>query len=330
MRFPRILSAEKWQWMWSRDWVLRFVSLVLAGILWYLVGGEDKVAKNVMIPVEIINMPRDLVISNQFKKQIEVTVNGPRSAILEMSEEGITRQVDLSHATPGTNVIVNENDSITVPRGVTVERIQPSTIILSLDKLITKRFPIRPTVVGKVPTDYKLVSVTTDPDEIPITGPNTVLGHFDVLTTGQIDVKGLKKTVQRQVPLDLSQEIIDLIGETSVTANIKIGMKTVKRLIKGVPVHVDIDGIRQTVTPDTVSITANVPRVYIKHKMKLGELFHASGVQGDEVGEIVVKVVPKEDVADFVTILKVTPSIVRLHDVSPLPKIDEIKQTDSP
>jgi len=303
---------------------------VLACVLWYLVGGEDKVAKTVMIPVEIINMPRDLVISNQFKKQIDVSVTGPRSLILEMSKGEITRQVDLSHATPGTNVIVNENDSIPVPRGVSVERIQPSTIILSLDKLITKRFPIRPTVVGKVPTDYTLVSVTTDPDEISITGPNTVLGPFDVLTTGQIDVKGLKKTVQQQVPLDLSQEIIDLIGETSVTVNIKIGMKTVKRVIKSVPVHIDIDGIRQTVTPDTVTISANVPRVYIKHKMKLGELFHVSGVPGEKAGEIIVKVEAKKEVADFVTILKVTPSVVRLHDVSPLPKIDEIKQTESP
>ncbi len=329
MRFPPIFSAEKWQWMWSRDWVLRFLSLVLAGTLWYLVGGEDKVAKNVMIPVEIINMPRDLVISNQFKKQIEVTVNGPRSAILEMSEEGITRQVDLSHATPGTNVIVNENDSITVPRGVTVERIQPSTIILSLDKLITKRFPIRPTVVGKVPTDYKLVSVTTDPNEISITGPNTVLGPFDVLTTGQIDVKGLKETVQQQVPLVLSQEIVDLIGETSVTANIKIGMKTVKRLVKGVPVHVDIDGIVQSVTPETVSIMAAIPRVYIKHKMKLDELFDVGGVLGKEAGVVVVKVVPKEEFAEFITIMGVTPSTVKLHDVSPLPEVDKKQQTDS-
>ncbi len=330
MRFPRLLSAEKWQWMWSKDWVLRFVSLVLAGVLWYLVGGEDKVAKNVLIPVEIINLPRDLVISNQFKKQIEVTVNGPRSLILEMSKGEITRQVDLSHATPGTNVIINENDSIPVPRGVTVERIQPSTIILSLDKLVTKRFPIRPTITGKVPVDYKLIKVATDPNEISITGPNTVLGPFDVLTTKQIDIKGFKKTVQQQVPLDLSQEIIDLIGETSVTAHIRIGMKTVKRVVKKVPITIDIDGIQQSVKPSQVTVTADIPRLFIKNKMILKDLFVVSGVPAAEEGEFQVKVVPKEEVADFVNVLRFTPVSVRLQDVTPLPQIDKQKQVEAP
>jgi YbbR domain-containing protein len=126
----------------KKDWLLKLISLVLAVVLWYFVGGEDRVDKNVMIPIEIINLPRDLVISNQFKKEIEVTVSGPRSLILEMSSRAITRQVDLSSATPGTMVIENDNDHIPVPRGITVQRVQPSSIILSLDKLIQKQFPI--------------------------------------------------------------------------------------------------------------------------------------------------------------------------------------------
>ena len=78
----------------SKDWLLKFISLSLAVVLWYFVGGEDRVDKNVMIPIEIINLPRDLVISNQFKKEIQVSVSGPRSLILEMTSRAITRQVD--------------------------------------------------------------------------------------------------------------------------------------------------------------------------------------------------------------------------------------------
>ena len=42
----------------SKEWVLKGISLVLAIVLWYFVGGEDRVNKNVMIPIEIINLPR--------------------------------------------------------------------------------------------------------------------------------------------------------------------------------------------------------------------------------------------------------------------------------
>ena len=315
MKSPKSKSVKKKQRVWSKDWILRFVSLFLAVFLWYMVGGEDKVHKNVMIPVEIINLPRDLVISNQFKKQIEVTVGGPRSLILEMSKGEITRQVDLSHATPGTNVVVNEIDSIPVPRGVIVERIQPSTIILSLDKLVQKHFSIRPITVGKVSTDYRVAEIGTDPDRISITGPSTVLKQFDVLTTKPINVKGLEKSVQQQIPLDLSPAIVDLIGETSVTAHIRLAMKTVKETVEGVPVIVKIDGIPRSVTPSTVTVTATVPRVWVKQKRDLKALFDVSVIQGNGKRRMEVKVTPKKEMIGTVTIFQVVPFFVTLNDL---------------
>ena len=57
-----------------KDWVLRIISLGLAIVLWYFVGGEDIVNKNVLVRVEVINLPRDLVISNQFKKETGYSV----------------------------------------------------------------------------------------------------------------------------------------------------------------------------------------------------------------------------------------------------------------
>lgn len=312
MRLPRLLSAENWRRMWSKDWLLRFVSLILAIIFWYMVGGEDKIDKNVMIPVEIINLPRDLVISNQFKKQIQVTVNGPRSLILEMTRGEITRQVDLSDAAPGTKIISNEIDSISVPRGVTIERIQPSTIILSLDKLIQRNIPIQPVIVGDVPVDYQLGVVGTDPGEIAITGPRTVLEQIDTLMTRAINVEGLKESIQLQVPLDLSQAIVDLIGETSVTVRIRITMKTVEKTIENLPVAYEHQGVPFQVSPATVSVMAEVPLIFVKHKMDLKTLFDVKviGKEGGLKGEVSVS--PKKDVVDSVKVIQIEPSLVTL------------------
>jgi len=155
-----------------KDWMLKFISICLAVVLWYYVGGEDRVDKNVMIPIEIINLPRDLVISSQFKKEIEVTLSGPRSLINELVSRAVTRQVDLSDATAGTMVIENSNQHIPVPRGITVQRVQPASIILSLDKLIHKQFPVAARTVGQLAKGYYLKNLITDPDAITITGPH--------------------------------------------------------------------------------------------------------------------------------------------------------------
>lgn len=75
----KILNLSSVRRFIAKEWLSCLTSLFLAILLWYNVGGEQTVDTNVMIPVEVINLPRELVISNQFKKEIEVSVNGPRS-----------------------------------------------------------------------------------------------------------------------------------------------------------------------------------------------------------------------------------------------------------
>ncbi|BCL61019.1 hypothetical protein DGMP_17120 [Desulfomarina profundi] len=294
----------------SKDWILKFASLCLAVILWYYVGGENRVDKNVMIPIEIINLPRDLVISNQFKKEIEVTVSGPRALILDMSNKAITRQIDLSAATPGTMVIENSNQHIPVPRGITVQRVQPSSIILSLDKLIQKRFPVTAKTVGRPAAGYILKGLHTEPDVISITGPQTVLSRIDELYTNAINLDGLKHSTQMQVPLELDPSIVDLIGETSVTADIKIDLETVTKTMADMKVHVLANGRAKKVVPEVVKVTANIPRLLLKKKVNLKKLFMVTAIQQQGVESLKVEVIPRPDVEYPVEIVSIIPSTV--------------------
>ncbi len=303
----------------SKDWLLKFISLVLAVVLWYFVGGEDRVNKNVMIPIEIINLPRDLVISNQFKKEIEVTVSGPRSMIQEMSGRAITRQVDLSSATPGTMVIENDNDHIPVPRGITVQRVQPSSIILSLDKLIQKKFPVTARTVGRVPDDYFVKTLKMDPDVITITGPLTTLSQVDELFTRPINLIGMKQSIQLQVPLALEPAIVELIGETSVTADLSIGLITVKKDLDKLEVHAIVDGLKRDVKPKTVQVTANIPKKYLDKNIDPKSLVTATALEQGEDGSLKVQIVPRAEVELPIEILAIVPDKVFLADVKILP-----------
>jgi YbbR domain-containing protein len=303
----------------SKDWLLKFVSLVMAVVLWSFVGGEDRVDKNVMIPIEIINLPRDLVISNQFKKEIEVTVSGPRTMILELSSRAVTRQVDLSAATPGTMVIENDNDHIPVPRGITVQRIQPSSIILSLDKLIQKQYPVTARTVGRVADGYFIKMLKTDPDVITIAGPQTTLSQFDELYTKAINLAGVKQSAQLQVPLELGPAIVELIGETSVTADLTVGLETVTRTMEGMKVHASIDGVLREVQPAEVKVTANIPLMLLARKVDPKSLFSVTALKKEGEERLVVKAIPKADVELPIEILSIIPGTVLLVDDNPSP-----------
>ncbi len=313
-RFLRnVFSARKWRAIWAKDWVLKGVSLVIATMLWYFVAGEDTVDKNVMVPIEIINLPRDLVISNQFKKEIELTVSGPRSVIQDMANKGLTRQINLSDAIPGTKVVQNSLDSIKVPNGITVLRIQPSSIILSLDKLIQKQFQVMPVTTGDVASGFVLEKMQMNPDEITITGPETLLSFADALLTDIIDINDMKESRQIQVPLDLEPNIVDLIGETSVTADIVIRPKMVEKKISNMKVDAYVDGSERVVTPDVVDIIANVPVLLLRKNIDIKDLLSVTAIADDTEDDFLrVSVIPREDAELPIEILSVVPSSVKL------------------
>ena len=263
-----------------KNWVLKLVSLFFALFLWYFVVGEDKVDMNVTLPVEIVNLPRDLVISNQFKKQIEVTITGQRSLIRGMTEQHIRRSIDLSKAKPGTVVIQNNIDSISLPRGLSILRVQPPTLTLLLDRLIQKELPIRPVLVGKVHRDFMLDSVTVDPLTLEISGPETILDKEEELKTIPVDINGLNESTVKQASLALKLEISDLIGEPVVAVRLSLSSLKKEMEFTDIPIDFENENDQQTemiyrVVPPTVSFKAEVPQEMVRKPNGLKNLFKA-------------------------------------------------------
>ncbi len=263
---------------WTKNWAIKLLSLFFALFLWYFVVGEDKVDMTVHIPVEIVNLPRDLVISNQFKKQLEVTVTGPRGLIRGIANQHVSRAVDLSKATPGSMLVRNDEDAISFPRGIRVLRIQPPYITLLLDRLIRRELPIKAVFNGKAGRGYKVESVSFEPPILSLTGPQAVLGDQVQLTTIPIDIHNLTGSVTREVSLDLKPSISELIGETTVTAHLTVVEKTITRKISNIPISIQhLTSPNTAVTiPKTILIRADIPLSLNSKVKNLQPLFTAT------------------------------------------------------
>jgi YbbR domain-containing protein len=246
---------------WPNNWGLKLISLIFAIFLWYFVVGEDKVDTTVYIPVEIVNLPREMVIANQFKKQLEATVSGPRGLISSINRQGITKTINLAKATPGTIVIRNEPDTIGFPRGITVSRIQPTHITLLVDELVEIELPIQARTTGAPASGHELAGVAFEPPSIKLSGPKGVIGQEKALTAKPIDIGGLKESTTIQIPLLLRPELLELMGETVVTANVMIREKTREQIITDVLVQLSDSAspINADIEPETVSIRVLLP-----------------------------------------------------------------------
>lgn len=259
-----------------KNWILKAISLSLAVMLWYFIVGEDQVDVTVKIPIEVLNLPPHLTISNQYKKDIEVSVRGPRSLVAELRNKNISRPVNLSDAQPGTIVVKNDENSIPFPKGITVQRLQPTNITLLLDELVQKNFPINPVVEGELAPGYVLQQLYLDPDHLIISGPKNVLGKDLSLETYVINLEGLDHSTTLQVHLSLAPAFLDLIGETVVTARLDVREKYSDQTVDNIPVNVRELSMPVTVEPDSITVIASIPENLIKDTPELSMLFRAS------------------------------------------------------
>ena len=255
------LSAVEYTDYWPKDWVLRLLALFFAIFLWYFVVGEDKMDTHLLVPVELINLPRDLVIANSFKQQLEVTITGPRGLIDGLRRQHISRTINLAEAKPGTMAIRNDPESISFPRGIEVLRVQPAHTTLLIDRLKEKKLPVQAEIIGEPAAGFELESLQLEPATITINGPEALLNRINLLRTMPIDISGLDTTTLRQSPLLLDQELLELLGEAMVNAVMVIREKTGEiRLSKVEPVLIDRrEQFSYTLAPPTVQLLVKAP-----------------------------------------------------------------------
>jgi YbbR domain-containing protein len=308
-------------WKWPKNWVLKLLSLFFAVFMWYFVAGEDNVDMTVKVPVEVINLPQDLIVANEYKKELEITVSGPRALIRNMASE-VSRTVDLSNATPGPVVIKNDTKAIPVPWGVQVLRTKPPEFILQLDKLIEKKLPLHAVTAGQVPKGYTLVSVLLEPAEITITASEAIIGKETVINTLPLEISGLTSSTMTLTSLELTREISDLIGHPVVTASIIIEEKQVHRAVKNIPITLPSAENDPKFKISTRSVTAHssIPYSVSQKTSDYTSLFTATiTTAGLQPGTHKIKVLVKP--AEGIKILEIDPPEVTVTIPTPAPPV---------
>lgn len=207
---------------WPKNWGLKLVSFLFALVLWYFVVGVDKVDRTIPIPVEITNLPENMIITNQFKKRIEVRVKGPLGLIRKMEGVNIRHTIDLSDASPGSIVIKNTAENLPIPNGVRLQNVSPRNIILRLDRLIDKEVPVTVETSGQPEPGYKVTSINVSPERIHVTGPQTMLEGLDSFATEPVNLKDRSSSFKVSSLLDTPEPVTELIGDPVVDVHINI------------------------------------------------------------------------------------------------------------
>ena len=300
------------------NWSLQLLALFIGVSLWYGLTAEDQVDMVLSVPLELRNLSPNMVVANQHRRDLEVSVHGPRRLLLELQQQNISLPVNLAEAEAGPFVVRNTTDSFNFPRSVRVQRVQPANVTLMLDHLVARRIPLVAKTSGIPAFGYSLAGVTLNPDSIEVNGPKTLLDSVQNIGTEPIDVEGLTRSATTQTPLVLSEPLQKLIGETLVEANVLIREPMVRRTVQRIPVTLKpaASGLRPD--PAVVSVTAEIPLPLVQERRDLTALFQAVAApnESDADGAAPVRIEPvKTPGHSDIAVLSFKPDRVRLSKI---------------
>ncbi|MBI5583604.1 MAG: hypothetical protein HY892_07250 [Deltaproteobacteria bacterium] len=200
----------------------KILALLLAVLLWFLVVGEERAEVGLTIPLELVNIPRSLIVVNNITQGIDIRVNGPRSLVRSLTGRGLSKSLDLSNARAGTITFPISAEGIKLPRGVTITRIFPPNVVVVLQKLGQKKVTVKPRLTGKPPSGVEIESIQVRPEELEVAGPEEVIREVETLFTKPIDLTGLRADLVQEIGLDFRSLQIHALRQETVEVEIRI------------------------------------------------------------------------------------------------------------
>lgn len=227
---------RNWLAILGRHKLLKLLSLFLAIALWLAVGGEERTEINLNIPLEIINLNPQLMVTSEVPAALQVRVVGPRGMIRNLSQSRLVHTLDLAGFKSGRHTISLGPGSFSFPRGIQITRIQPNPLVLELTPTITRTLPVQPVLLGRPPEGYELKSLKIRPPQVTVKGPASELENLKSISTVPLNLTHLTGSTTLAVDLDFKNLNLTLVDRVPLLAELEVAPKILSRTFPGLPV----------------------------------------------------------------------------------------------
>lgn len=207
---------------WRDNWGLKVLSLVLAAGVWLYVNSQGQVTVNFAVPIEVVNLPPQLVLADMAEESADVRVKGRESTLSRISSRHIHAYLDLSAAIPGEQWVTLNPSDIKVAEPVEVTRVAPRQVRVRIEPRMTRPVKVVADVIGKPAPGRTVSRIVVDPPAVRLTGAESAFEGLTALPTQPVDVSGLAESVRREVRLDLRGRDLEIVGPVPLYVTITI------------------------------------------------------------------------------------------------------------
>jgi hypothetical protein len=290
---------------------LKLLSLLAAIGLWFFVNaGERDAELSLQVPVELRNIPPNVMLVSPRVDFIDLVARGPRTLLNRIQPDQLSMVLDLRGVRPGPAVFRIMSEALDLPRGVTVVRLTPSEVTLEFAATMRKRVPVHVAFSGKPAAGLRVTSTKVAPESVEAVGPADQVAQVKAAETVPVDLSEAEAgVIERDLALDVPREYVSFSANL-VHAQVLLEEPERTRTIANVPVVVRNSPYRTALVPAAVQITVRGPR----SAMESLELDHGAvyiDAAGHEPGTY--DVTPAVDLPADVELVKQEPSSIELR-----------------
>ena len=199
------------------------IALALAVVLWAFTNFELDVERDVRLPLHLSGLPEELIIVNNAPENIDLSLRGSRNLLSSFAFSNKSIPIDLQKTEQGVlKIDLKRAASQVVPRGIDIVAARPSKLSLNIDRLVTKRFKVKP-VLGELDSGYEISKkVKVVPRFVKVKGPASQLGKLETIETTKIKLEGEKAEFTAPAQLQLPSQYMEVLEGDHVNVTVYI------------------------------------------------------------------------------------------------------------
>lgn len=194
----------------------KLITVLMVIISWFIITAKQGGILTVSVPIKFHNLPANLVLVKSSPEEVEVQVKVISRLIPSPKQLDIVADVDLAKIRGGLNHLAVKNEDIQLPLGVVVSGINPSVVKVTTERKVRKTLQIRAKTIGKLPAGLGLRKLRTEPSTIVAEGPELVLAQIESVSTEDIDLSQVKRSLSFEKVLLQPAPLVKLLSAEPV------------------------------------------------------------------------------------------------------------------
>jgi YbbR domain-containing protein len=238
----------------THNWLVKLASVGVAIGLWGFVNlGARESESSMFVPIELENLPPQLLITNPLPDTVGVRLRGPRTILGTMDPRRQRIELDLGNVKAGSTTFKLYPEMLNLPRGVTVTRMSPVQLTIDVERILERTLPVVTNFAGAVPAGYRVSESELSPQTVAVSGPASIVNSLRNVSTGPLHLPPTSGNFEQSIELERPADLVRLVPDRVVVhgrleeivvtqdfRNVEIGIHNAPPQVRMRPKSVDV------------------------------------------------------------------------------------------